>query len=132
YEKAFGVDNPPTLATVHSMASAFKKQGQSFKALECGMGGYWVGLRRHLGVDHPDSLTTLHSMAFIFESQGQYDKALEWYGRALAGYEKSIGSNHPNTQTTIRRLTDLHERVGQIEQAQGLRTRLYVPTIPNR
>ncbi|KAF8416899.1 hypothetical protein EV426DRAFT_394479 [Tirmania nivea] len=68
--------------------------------------------------------TTLYSMAFIFESQGQYNKALEWYGRALAGYEKSIGSNHPNTQTTIRRLTELHERVGQIEQAQGLRTRL--------
>ncbi|KAF8418736.1 TPR repeat protein [Tirmania nivea] len=129
-EKALGVDHPNTLTTVHSMASVFSKQGQYDKALEW-YGRVLAGREKALGVDHPDTLTTVHQMASVFSKQGQYDKALEWFGRALAGKEKALGVDHPSTQTTICFLIYLHERVGQIEQAQGLRTRLYVPNIPN-
>ncbi|KAF8418318.1 hypothetical protein EV426DRAFT_679825 [Tirmania nivea] len=130
FEKALGVDHPRTLTTVHSMASVFSKQGQYDKSLEW-YGRVLAGFEKALGVDHPRTLTTVHSVASVFSEQGQYDKALEWYGRALAGKEKALGVDHPSTQTTIHCLIYLHERVGQIEQAQGLRTRLYVPNIPN-
>ncbi|KAF8416892.1 hypothetical protein EV426DRAFT_703238 [Tirmania nivea] len=129
-QKALGVDHPSTLTTVHSMASVFSKQGQYDKALEW-YGRVLAGKENALGVDHPDTLTTVHSMALVFSEQGQYDKALEWFGRALSGKEKALGVDHPSTQNTIRSLIYLHEGVGQIEQAQGLRTRLYVPNIPN-
>ena len=130
YEKVLGADHPGTLTMVNQMASIFENQGQYDIALEwCGRA--LVGYEKTLGSDHPDTLTMVNQMASIFANQGQYGKALEWYGRVLARREKALGAGHPLSQTTIRCLIDLHERTGHTEQAQSLRTRLYVPDGPS-
>jgi tetratricopeptide (TPR) repeat protein len=73
--------------------------------------------RKLLRRDHPDTLVTINNIALLYNSQGEYRKALEWYGRALAGFERSLRRDHPDILSTVNNIALVYDNQGDYSKA---------------
>ena len=64
-----------------------------------------------------DAGTLMNNLANVYYIQGDYDKALEYYGKALAIYERVLGSEHPDTASTYNNLANVYYAQGDYEKA---------------
>ena len=58
-----------------------------------------------------------NNMAGVYYAQGDYGKALEYYGKALAIFERVLGTDHPDTATTYNNMGSAYRAQGDYEKA---------------
>ena len=54
---------------------------------------------------------------FVYDDQGKYAEALDWYGKALAIWEKVLGRQHPDTARTYNGIAIVYGRQGKYAEA---------------
>ncbi|MET7339239.1 tetratricopeptide repeat protein [Nonomuraea sp. NPDC005650] len=136
-ERVLGPDHPDTLASRHSLASAYEAAGDLGRAIPLNEATL-ADRERVLGPDHPDTLTSRHNLAYAYETAGNLDRAIPLHETALADCERVLGVDHPDTLTFRNNLASAYETAGDLGRAIPLfeatladRERVLGPDHPN-
>ena len=115
--RILGDDHPATLASIGSLGTLFRAQGELadaerylLEALE--------GLRRALGDDHLHTLISLNSMGVVLRAQGRLGEAEPYQREALERGRRVLGNDHPDTLIWVISLGDLLWTQGKYSEAE--------------
>lgn len=114
YEERLGGNHPSTLDVVNNLGVLFANQSklqedqqllqQKLQRAEEMFQKAVDGYQRQLGWSHPSSLGAINNLARCYADLGWLDKAEEYYGWALAGFQKCSDSKY---STVLRNIHDL-------------------------
>jgi tetratricopeptide (TPR) repeat protein len=115
-EQVLGPDHLDTLASRDNLATAYRRAGQSKKAIPMHEQAL-ADRERVLGPDHPDTLASRDNLATAYRVVGQSKKAIPMHEQALADRERVLGPDHPDTLTSRDNLAAAYMRAGQFQEA---------------
>ncbi|MER7486919.1 FxSxx-COOH system tetratricopeptide repeat protein [Streptomyces sp. NPDC126497] len=102
--RAFGEDDPVTLATAHNLGVSLRLVGEFQRALELDRRTHALKTRL-FGRDHPQSLMTEASIAIDVRETGDYVGARSLQQAVVDGYRTLFGPRNPTTLQNLQQLS---------------------------
>lgn len=109
--RAFGEDDPVTLATAHNLGVSLRMIGEFQRALELDRRTHTMKARLY-GHDHTQSLLTEASVSIDVREAGDYAGARALQQAVVDGYRAVLGTNNPETLQAVRQLGEACRKVG--------------------
>ena len=119
--KAFGSEDPDTLATMHELARVYNLQHDDAEVLFTQV---LLETEKIYGSGHPETDTTKNCLARVYYAQSRSFEAAALLVHVLARREEIFGHSHPSTQESMRLLSWVYEDLGWSADAAVLRQRL--------
>ncbi|WP_409471215.1 FxSxx-COOH system tetratricopeptide repeat protein [Streptomyces sp. HC307] len=109
--RAFGEDDPATLATAHNLGVSLRLVGDFQRALELDRETHAMKTRLY-GREHRQSLMTEASIAIDVRETGDYIGARSLQQAVVDGYRSIFGPGNPTTLQTLRQLSESCRKEG--------------------
>ena len=116
-EKEYGQDHPDYSASLHNLASAYKKLGLYSDAEPL----YWEALRidkQVLGVKHQNYALSLFGLANLYKLRNDYSKAQAIYYDALDIMRRAVTDRHPDYSLILSDYGDLFTSLKKYSKAE--------------
>ncbi|MET8407584.1 FxSxx-COOH system tetratricopeptide repeat protein [Streptomyces sp. NPDC005195] len=109
--RAFGEDDPTTLARAHNLGVSLRLVGDFHRALELDHHTHAMKMRLY-GRDHTQSLMTEASISIDVRETGDYVGARSLQQAVVDGYQAVLGPGNPATLQTVRQLSEACRKEG--------------------
>jgi tetratricopeptide (TPR) repeat protein len=116
---ALGREHADTLSALHSLAVAYKANGEPGKAiaLYAQVRDAWAVA---LGAHHPDTLTALANLAAAYQSAGKLSQSIALFEQVRDAEANSLGADHPSALITLNDLGLAYTAAGMLPKAVKL------------
>jgi len=122
-EGTVGPDDPDTLASLNSLASAYRAVARLPEAIALFERVRDANIAK-IGPDDPETLTTLNNLAGAYFAAGKLPEAIALYERVKSARITKIGPDHPSTLTTLHDLAMAYQLTGKLPEAIALLERV--------
>ena len=116
-QKQYGQDHPDYSASLHNLASAYKKLGMYTDAEPL----YWEALRidkQVLGVKHQNYALSLFGLANLYKLKNDHSKAQAIYYDALDIMRRAVTDRHPDYSLILSDYGDLFTSLKKFDKAE--------------
>ena len=104
---------PNRLASQHTLATAYRSNGQVQKAVE--LLEHVVAIEAEiLAEDHPDRLASQHELARVYKANGQVQKAVDLLKRVVAIRAEVLAEDHPDRLASEQLLPVFHTDLSRV------------------
>jgi serine/threonine protein kinase/tetratricopeptide (TPR) repeat protein len=117
--QVLGADDPDTLTSISSLATAYWSAGRLADALALHEEAL-KGRQATLGPDHADTLESMGSLAVAYHDAGQLAAALPLYEETIKRLKPELGPDHPNRLTYLNNLASGYQDAGRLAEALPL------------
>ncbi len=130
-EGTLGPDDPDTLASLNSLALAYRAVARFPEAIALFERVRDANIAK-IGPDDPDTLTALNNLAGAYFAAGKLPEAIALYERVKGARITKIGPDDPDTLTTLHGLAVAYQVAGRLPEAIALRERVKDAQIATR
>jgi serine/threonine protein kinase/Tfp pilus assembly protein PilF len=116
FTKLLGPDHIQTLASMYSIASAYRDAGKLDLALPL-MEEAVTLMKEKLGSDHAETLVARSNLAALYADTGRFSLALQQFEETLEIRRVKLGPNHPDTLVSLNAVAVSYLRAGKLDQA---------------
>ena len=121
-EKAWGREDPKTMASIDILAAVLRFQGK-YEEAETLHQRALEGQEKKLGQNHPNTLNSVSNLAFVLQDQGRYEEAETLHRRVLEVQEKKLGEDCPHKLASINSLALVLRYQGRYGEAETIHRR---------